>query len=122
MRQQNPRSLANLKKGGNHGNAGGGRPSNDFRKRSREKLDDWLTRASDLLTELDAEATEFEQKLKLIEAAGKLAERFGKYTGLEKSELISTGTPAVTIDFGAMSVEDRKRMLAGLGGDADLPL
>lgn len=71
---------------GNPGNAGGtGRPNDEFRRKAGEKLDHWLDRADSLLTELQVEATDFESKMKVVEAAGKLGERFGKYTGLEKA-------------------------------------
>lgn len=74
---------------GNPGNSGGGRPTEEFRRECGEKLDHWLKRASTRLAELDQDAEKDQDvKFKVVEAAGKLAERFGKYTGLEKSEVI----------------------------------
>jgi hypothetical protein len=85
---------------GNPGNAGGtGRPNDEFRRKAGEKLDHWLDRADSLLTELQVEATDFESKMKVVEAAGKLGERFGKYTGLEKKEVEQSGESVMRVVF-----------------------
>jgi hypothetical protein len=88
-----------LLSGGAVGNAGGGRPSDEFRRKAGEKLDHWLDRADSLLTELQVEATDFESKMKVVEAAGKLGERFGKYTGLEKKEVEQSGESVMRVVF-----------------------
>jgi hypothetical protein len=86
--------------GGVPGNAGGtGRPNDEFRRKAGEKLDHWLDRADSLLTELQVEATDFESKMKVVEAAGKLGERFGKYTGLEKKEVEQSGESVMRVVF-----------------------
>jgi hypothetical protein len=87
-----------LRNGGT--NAGGtGRPNDEFRRKAGEKLDHWLDRADSLLTELQVEATDFESKMKVVEAAGKLGERFGKYTGLEKKEVEQSGESVMRVVF-----------------------
>lgn len=87
----------NLLKVGNPGNAGGGRPADEFRRACGEKLDHWLNRADNLLIQLYDEAEDFDSKMKVIEASGKLAERFGKYTGLEKLVTENTGDMTITV-------------------------
>lgn len=72
---------------GNPGNKGGGRPPEEFRRECGEKLGVWLERSASLLQQLHDKATQSEDddlRLKVVDASGKLAERFGKYTGLEK--------------------------------------
>jgi hypothetical protein len=87
---------------GNPGNAGGtGRPNDEFRRKAGEKLDHWLDRADSLLTELQVEAIDFDSKLRVVEAAGKLGERFGKYTGLEK-QTVDLNNPDGKLGMGVL--------------------
>lgn len=85
---------------GNPGNSGGGRPPEEFKRECGEKLAYWLARASARLSELDTLAENDEDmKFKVVDASGKLAERFGKYTGLEKAGLNDPGATVIRVVF-----------------------
>lgn len=99
---------------GNVGNRGGGRPSDRFRRLATEQLEDWLKRSAKVLREIQRSATTVEEKLKFVEAAGKLADRFGKYTGIARAELLEDYCPPVVLDFSGMKLEERKELLAQL--------
>ncbi len=57
-----------------------------LRKHSVKELQRWLDMSSERLERLFEGAGTQDEHLKVLEAAGKLAERFGKFAGLEKSD------------------------------------
>lgn len=69
----------------------------DLRRYGGESMVHWLTRSADLLTELYDEAETFEERLKLVEAFGKLSERFCRFSGLDKPLLKNSGNMSVEI-------------------------
>ena len=82
---------------GNPGNRGGGRPRDEFRRNAGERLEHWLDRSDARLTELFEQAVSFDEQMKVLEACGKLAERYGKYTGLEKVETKGDGKMIIEV-------------------------
>ena len=83
----------NALKVGNPGNSGGGRPSDEFRRKCGEKLNEWLERSCELLSEAieSAKATDEPWRssalVRVSEQARKNAETFGKYSELESKTL-----------------------------------
>ncbi len=71
-------------------------------------------RTSEIPDQLSNDVTDFYQKMKLIEAAGKLSERIGKFAGIERANAISMPPPQIVIDFGGMSIEERQALLDSL--------
>ena len=57
-----------------------------IRKHAARQLKVWLDKSSQRLDELFRDAGTPEEHLNVLEAAGKLAERFGKFACLEKDE------------------------------------
>lgn len=82
---------------GNPGNRGGGRPRDEFRRHAGERLEHWLDRSDERLTALFEQAVSFDEQMKVLEACGKLAERFGRYTGLEKAETKGDGKMVIEV-------------------------
>jgi hypothetical protein len=69
----------------------------DVRRFAGERTIHWLSRSANLLEEIFDEAQTFEQKIALLEATGKLAERFGKFSSLDKPLL--RGTQSSVVEF-----------------------
>ena len=57
-----------------------------IRRHAAKQLKVWLDKSSQRLDQLFSDAGTPEEHLKVLEAAGKLAERFGKFACLDKDE------------------------------------
>ncbi len=73
------------------------RTIDDLRRHGGESMVHWLNRSADLLNELDEDADSFDERLKLAEAFGKLAERFCRFSGLDKPMLKNSGNMVVEV-------------------------
>ena len=61
-------------------------PVGEIRREAGESIFHWIKRVNEILTQLDEEATEFEQRLRVLESIFRFIERLGKVSGLERPE------------------------------------
>ena len=63
----------------------------DLRRYGGESMVKWLDRSIEILGDLDSMADSFDERLKVVEAYGKLAERMYRFSGLDKPILPNSG-------------------------------
>jgi len=77
----------NLRNGGTN-KGGTGRPSDEFKREAGQSLREWLNVSKETLAKYRDQVTDLQSAIQFSEAAGKLADRFGKYSDqLPKQEV-----------------------------------